>query len=66
MNFKAHWESLPPSGKDALAVDTGSSIPYLSQIAHGHRKPSPKLARTLWRNTGVPLKYLRPDIWGGE
>jgi transcriptional regulator with XRE-family HTH domain len=40
MNFKLYWRSLSPEGKKALAERVHTSIPYLSQIAHGHRIPS--------------------------
>lgn len=47
-----------------LADQVGSSYAYLSQIAHGHRKPSPKFAQRLVEaENELELSRLRPDVW---
>lgn len=55
-------------GKDAVETLAGraeSSYAYLSQIAYGHRSPSPKLAKKLEELTdGKLTRYeLRPDVY---
>ena len=55
-------------GKDEatrVAESAGSRYVYLTQIASGHRKPSPKLARRLVEVSKgrLTLRDLRPDIW---
>lgn len=52
-------------GRNALAEAVESVPAYLSQIAHGHRKASPKLALAIERATGgaVSRHELRPDIY---
>lgn len=61
----AFWQSLTSARKKSLARQCNTSVAYLSQIAHGHRRPSPALAFDIWRATHFTwkLKSLRPDIW---
>jgi len=73
MNIKQFFTSLTPDEKETLAKAIGTSVPVLSQIAHGHRNASPKRARELVRaadelfgpDRGLTLAGIRPDIWGG-
>jgi hypothetical protein len=38
--FKYFWGAMRPAEKQALADQLETSKVYMSQIAHGHRKPS--------------------------
>jgi hypothetical protein len=60
---------LKEAGRDAaeqVARAAGTNYVYFSQIAYGHRKPSPNLARRLVEASGAKLTLagLRPDLWG--
>lgn len=51
----------------ALARKVNSSTAYLSQIAHGHRKPSPRFAqRLVSAEPRLSLARLLPDVYGGH
>jgi len=56
------------SGAEKVARDAGSNYVYFSQIAYGHRRPSPELARRLVDASGgeLSLSELRPDLWSGQ
>ncbi len=43
----------------------GFSPSLISQVANGHRRPGPNLAKRIHDATGgrVKLRELRPDIW---
>lgn len=65
MNLYALKKTLTPKQYAALAGKAETSPGYLDQIAWGHRKPSPKLARKLTAaNRRLTLEDLRPDIYG--
>jgi DNA-binding transcriptional regulator YdaS (Cro superfamily) len=65
MDFKTYWLGLSAEAKRAMALTCETSVAYLSQVAHGHRKASPGLAKTIERETGgtVVRSALRPDIY---
>lgn len=65
MNMKTYLARLNLEQKQALAVSLNTSVAYLSQIASGHRKASPSLAKKIEAETnGVVSKFsLRPDIY---
>lgn len=50
---------------EALAAKAGTKYIYFYQIATGHRKPSPSLAKALVEASGgeLTLTDLRPDIY---
>ena len=50
---------------ERVARAAGSNYVYFSQIAYGHRRPSPDLARKLSEASGgkMTLPKLRPDVW---
>jgi len=57
--------------KDAVrqvAAVAETSVAYLEQLAGGHRRPSPELARRLHAASGGAMRLadLRPDLWGEE
>lgn len=65
MRFPELWNRLTPASKVALVEKIGTSYAYMSQLAHGHRNPSPALCRRLVAaDRRLTLKALRPDIWG--
>ena len=72
MNIKQFFTSLTPDEKETLAKAIGTSVPVLSQIAHGHRNASPKRARELVRaaqdlfESDLTLAGIRPDIWEAD
>ena len=47
VRFKTVWEGLDPDQKRELAKAVGTRANYLSQIAHGHAKPSRRLISML-------------------
>lgn len=50
-----------------VAQQAGTTLGYLAdQVANGHRKPSPELAKKIAAASGgrVKLADLRPDLWG--
>jgi DNA-binding transcriptional regulator YdaS (Cro superfamily) len=60
------YRALDAKQKARLAKRLDTSVPYLSHIAHGHRRAGPGLAKRIERATKkqVTRKALRPDIWG--
>lgn len=38
LDFKEFWTSLKADEKRRLAESAKTTVPYLSQVAHGHRK----------------------------
>lgn len=63
MKLKAYLETSDPV---ALAKAAGTKPVYLSQLVHGHRKPSVKLTKKIEAATkGAVTRFdLRPDIFG--
>lgn len=54
---------------EVIALAAGTTLIYLAdQVANGHRKPSPELAKKLVAvsNGRLTLPDLRPDLWGKE
>ncbi len=53
------------SEAERVAIAAGSNYVYFSQIAYGHRRASPDLARKLVKESGgqMTLAKLRPDLW---
>ena len=52
---------------DVVAKKAGTTLGYLcDQVANGHRKPSPELAKKLAAASKgrITLSDLRPDLWG--
>lgn len=62
--FTGYWARLSAESKRRLADAVDSEVVYLSQIAHGHRRPSPQLTFELERETGIRRAEFRPDIYG--
>lgn len=68
MLFRDHYTRLTPDQKRQLAERLGTSVPYLSQIAHGHRRAGPRLLLQIERATAgaVRAEDLRPDLYPPE
>ncbi len=66
MKMLIYFKSLTSQQKAALAEELGTSVQYLSQIAHDHRKASHTLAKNIERSTNkqVTRHDLRSDIFG--
>ena len=66
MTMLEFYKALDPKQKVRLAKRLGTSVAYLSHVAHGHRRAGPDLAKRIERATkkSVTRKELRPDIWG--
>lgn len=47
MDFKTYYQELDGSAREKLAAAAGTSVPYLSQLAYGHRAPSRKMAEKI-------------------
>lgn len=65
MNFSDYYVRLSAADKRDLATKLGTSVPYLSQIAHGHRMAgAPLLAQIESATVGaVTARELRPDLF---
>jgi DNA-binding transcriptional regulator YdaS (Cro superfamily) len=65
MNLKQYLDGLDRDERESFAKRCRVQYVYLTQLVSGFRKPSPKLAKAIYRESGgaVPLSVLRPDIW---
>ena len=62
MNFKSYWSGLSPEAKTALAERASTSVAYLSQVAHGHRKAGADLiGRLMSANQDITFSMMRAD-----
>jgi len=54
-----------PDEAETVALRSGTTLIYLRMIGWGHKRPSPKLARSLElaSNGRMTRTQLRPDIW---
>ena len=67
MDMNEYLNTYGPGRVRDLAGKVGSSYAYLSQIAHGHRRPSTKFAQKLVKaDKALTLPKLRPDVWGRQ
>ena len=57
------WRSQNANEKKELAESVETSVNYLSQIFHGHRKAGAAFALRLSDNTPLAPRDFRPDIW---
>lgn len=62
--FFRYWDALTMKQREDLADRLKTDPRYLYQIATRRRNASPQFARRLHVETGIPLKKIRPDIWG--
>jgi len=56
-------ELIKDRGRADIANRLGCSRAYVSQIAHGFRKPSPHLAIRIEREFGIDRSKSRPDVY---
>ena len=65
MDAKTFIEKHGRDRAEAVAKRAKTNMAYLGQIAGGHRKPSPHLAKRLVAASGgeLTLVDLRPDIY---
>ncbi len=56
--FKALWQAKTHKQKSQLAVQLETSINYLAQVAHGHRRPGKHFVRAMEEATGIPRHIL--------
>ena len=69
MNIKQFIAAFGRGDLAVIAGKTGTTLGYLSeQVANGHRKPSPELAKKLVEASSgrLTLFGLRPDLWPEE
>jgi DNA-binding transcriptional regulator YdaS (Cro superfamily) len=66
MNLRQLLHKLTPTERENLADECGTTVEYFWQIAGGHRKPGPLLARKIEQHSSgkVTAMELRPDIFG--
>lgn len=57
------YRSLHELTLEGLADKLGTSPGYLHDLERGRRRPSPQLAKTIERITGIPRHALRPDVF---
>lgn len=57
MDFYDFWRIATPAEKQDLAKKLHSSVPYLSQVAHGHVRVSLRLRDLARYVTGVHLDF---------
>jgi DNA-binding transcriptional regulator YdaS (Cro superfamily) len=64
MNFQTYWTSLDSAAKRSLAHSLNTSLAFLSQIAHGHRRCREALAIAIERDSAgaVTVEEMRPDV----
>ena len=58
--FKRRWIELKAPEKRDLARRAGTSVPYLSLVAHGHRNPRSFFWRVLIEELNKPSESLTP------
>ena len=51
---------------EGMAAKLGTSPGYLHDLEKGRRRPSPHLANTIERVTGISRHDLRPDVFGAK
>lgn len=56
--FKDYWQGLSKDAKNSLATRLHTSVPYMSQIAHGHRRPSKRLVELTEIVTGEKFIFI--------
>jgi transcriptional regulator with XRE-family HTH domain len=56
------WRKRKGLRQEDVAVRFGVSKPTISRLENGHRMPSLTLAVKLSKQTGIPIKLLRPDL----
>jgi len=68
MDMRSYLLGVSPEKREEVAKEADTSVAYLFQLAGGHRKASPDLARSIQSatNGAVTKEELRPDIWGEE
>lgn len=52
MRFLDYYKTLTRAEREDLAARLGTSPAYLSQLAHGHRRPGGSLTLAILRETG--------------
>lgn len=64
MTWPTYYETLTAEQRAHLAAAANTSVPYLSQLAHSHRRASIRMARAIEAatNGAVTLRDLRPDL----
>lgn len=61
------WVSLSAAQKQELSEKSGMSIPYLSHLANGVRKPGIEtLVRLQFWDASITAAQLRPDLYEGR
>lgn len=65
MNAREFLECHSRQQLEAFCAKAGTNRAYFSQIAYGHRRPSPEMCRRLEAASGYALSRaeLRPDIY---
>lgn len=56
--FRSHWTNLSGQEKRTLAHRMETSVNYLSQVAHGHKRPGKQFMALLEFHTGSPRQEL--------
>jgi DNA-binding XRE family transcriptional regulator len=56
------WRSREGLNQETAAQQLGLKAPTLCRLEKGNRQPSPKLAKKLSEQTGIPVSKLRPDL----
>lgn len=65
MNVRDWMNQADDEERERVALEAGTTVAYLWQLAGQHRAPSPGLCKRLENATGgrIPRYILRPDIW---
>jgi len=58
MDAKTFFDKFGRDEAKRIAEEAGTTIEYFSQIAHGHRRPSVKLAKKLVTSSANRLSFL--------
>ena len=66
MELKEYMKRMTPGERADFAKRANTSVVYISQISHGHRRAGIKTIKAIEDASGgkVTAKDLRPDIYG--
>lgn len=62
-DFTIFWTTLSADEKRRLADSAGTSVPYLSQVAHGHRRAGASVIERLMRaDARISFEMMRGSV----
>lgn len=61
--FKNIWVSLDSEEKQSLADELETTVPYLSQLAHGHRQPGRHMGNAIGDYYSSDKEKMFPGVF---